>query len=420
MSPVLAASERIQRTERVISYIRAAVVIFNSVTYLAFAPDDDRRPFAITIIIIAVAYSAATLLIEPRRPDLSYATAFVNMLLDNVLIVLWIWATGGPASPYYPILYAEAAASVGRFGPRTGTLAALFGAGLYLGVVLIDGGAPVYEMASRIGYIFVIVAFVSYVAEVAARSEREAVEAEARAESYKALDGLRATFVTNISHELRTPLTAIRGASSTLNRRRDSLGESEIKALMEMLDRQSEHLAYLVQDIIDIGLADRGRFMAQMSPVDIVALVEGEVARAAAWSGRSIMFRPRPERLIARCDGPKVANALRKLLDNAVKFSGEATDVKVGLEVTDVDFVVSVTDHGVGIAAADGSRIFEPFYQLDDSHTRTTDGAGIGLSVARAIAELHGGSVEVSSELGDGARFTLRIPSDAARSRATG
>ena len=410
MSPVLAASERIQRTERVISYIRASVVIFNSVTYLAFAPDDDRRPFAIAIIIIALAYSAATLFLEPRSPDLSYATAFVNMLLDNLLIVLWIWATGGPTSPYYPILYAEAAASVGRFGPRTGTLAAVGSAGLYLGVVVIDGGVPAYEMAARIGYIFVIVAFVSYVAEVAARSEREAVEAEARAESYRALDRLRATFVTNISHELRTPLTAIRGASSTLLRRRDSLGENEVRVLMEILDRQSEHLAYLVHDIIDVGLADQGRLVAQVTSVDIVALVEREIARVATRSGRSIVFRPRPHHLTTRCDGPKVANALGKLLDNAVKFSDEATDVRVGLEVTDGDFVLSVIDHGVGIAAADGSRIFEPFYQLDDSHTRVVEGAGIGLSVVRAIAELHGGSVDVSSEPGDGSRFTLRIP----------
>jgi signal transduction histidine kinase len=261
VSPALAANERIQQTERIISYIRASVVVFNSVTYLALAPDDDRKGFAVAIIVVALLYSAVTLFFEPRNVELSYKTAFVNMLLDNVLIVAWIWATGGADSPYYPLLYAEAAASVGRFGPRVGTLAAVCSAGLYLVVVLIDGGATAYGMTIRVGYIFVIVAFVSYVAEVAARSEREAVEAEARARSYRELDAVRAAFVTNISHELRTPLTAIRGASSTLLRRRGSLNEEETLALMEMLDRQSQHLSSLVQDIIDAAAANDERIL---------------------------------------------------------------------------------------------------------------------------------------------------------------
>ena len=326
MSPALAAKERMQRTERVIGYIRASVVVFNSATYLAFAPDSDRRPFAIAIIVLALAYSAVTLFLEPRSVELSYTTAFVNMLLDNVLILMWIWATGGAASPYYPILYAEAAASVGRFGPRIGTLAAVCSSALYLGLVLIDGGATTYQMFARIGYMFVIVAFVSYVAEVAATSERDAAQSEARAETYKELDVLRSTFVTNISHELRTPLTAIRGASSTLLRRRGSLGEEETYALMEMLDRQSQHLAYLVQDIIDIGLADQGAFVAQKSPVDVVALTEGEVDRASDRTGRTIRFESGASTLTTECDGPKIANALRKLIDNAIKFSEEDTD----------------------------------------------------------------------------------------------
>jgi signal transduction histidine kinase len=410
VSPALAANERIQRTERVISYIRASVVVFNSVTYLAFAPDSDRRPFAIAIIVLALAYSAGTLFFEPRNAHLSYVTAFVNMLLDNVLIVFWIWATGSAASPYYPLLYAEAAASVGRFGPRVGSLAAVGSAALYLGVVLTDGGAPAYELTARIGYIFVIVAFVSYVADVAARSERDAVESDARADSYREMEALRATFVTNISHELRTPLTAIRGASSTLVRRRGSLGEPETQALIEMLDRQSQHLAYLVQDIIDVGLAEQGAFVAQMAPVDIVALVKSEIERAAERSGRSIVLEPPPDRQIAECDGPKIANALRKLLDNAVKFSEGDTEVTVSVSVTDADLAISVVDRGLGILAGDEHRIFERFYQIAGSHTRSAEGTGLGLSVVKAIADLHGGWVDVASTPGRGTRFTLRIP----------
>jgi signal transduction histidine kinase len=410
LSPALAAKERIQRTERVIAYIRASVVLFNSVTYLAFAPDGDRRPFAIAIIVLALAYSAATLFLEPRDVESSYSTAFINMLLDNVLILLWIWATGGAASPYYPILYAEAAASVGRFGPRIGTVAALCSSALYLGLVLVDGGGTTYQMFARIGYMFVIVAFVAYVAEVAATSERDAAQSEARAETYKELDVLRSTFVTNISHELRTPLTAIRGASSTLLRRQGSLGEEETHALMEMLDRQSQHLAYLVQDIIDIGLADQGAFVAQKSPVDVVPLTQAEVDRAADRTGRTVRLETAADSLTTECDGAKIANALRKMIDNAIKFSEPDTDVVIGL-IADGDTVVfTVTDHGQGISAVDKERIFEPFRQLDPSHTRAVEGAGIGLSVVKAIADLHGGSVSVDSTPGVSSRFTLRIP----------
>jgi len=263
VSRALAASERIQRTERIISYIRASVVVFNSVVYLAFGPDGDRQPFAVAVIIVALAYSAVTLFLEPKDVELSYATAFVNMLLDIVLIILWVWATGGPASPFYVLLYAEAAATVGRFGPRVGFLAAVCSSGLYLALVELDGGLSAYHLLTRIAYIFVIVAFVAYVADVAARSEREAVEADARARSLEELDRLRATFVTNISHELRTPLTAIRGASSTLLRRRESLGDEETVALLDMMERQSMHLGTLIQDIIDAGLGLDGSVLSK-------------------------------------------------------------------------------------------------------------------------------------------------------------
>jgi signal transduction histidine kinase len=411
LSPVLGRAERIARTERVISFIRSGVVTFNVTAYLWLAPTDaTRRSLALSVSVLAVIYTAAMLAWRPQQERQTIAAATTGTVVDNLLIGIWIYTTGGFESPFFPVFYAEAAATVGRFGFLTGALSGGASAVIYLIVVAIDGEIPGYPMLVRIGYIAVIVAFVGYVVEVARRSERDAATAEAEAQALREVDELRSIFVTNISHELRTPLTAIRGAAVTLNDKVGGLDVEEERTLVEMIDRQSERLSRLVDDIVDVGLLERDQIRMNKDLTEAVALARSVVEEMAAVVAQPVSLESDAEGIPLVCDAPKIANALRKLIDNAAKFSPPGTAIRVSIHEGSDDVCIFVIDGGIGIAPEHQEKVFDNFYQVDPSHTRAAEGTGVGLTIARSLVRLHGGDINVESQLGHGSTFGLRIP----------
>lgn len=409
MSPALGAVERIRRTEQVIAYLRFAVITFNIALYFTMAPVDGRRDFAVVVAVLATIYSIITLLWRPSA-QMSVRAAYISMTVDSILIGVWIWATGGFESPFHLLFYAHSAASIGRFGAYIGGASAFAGAVVYVGVAVLDGFDSGYKLGARVGYIFLISAMVGYVAEVARSSEREGALAEREAAAYRELDRLRTTFVSNISHELRTPLTVVRGAASTLVRNHAELAPEDRAALVEMIDRQSEDLGALVQDIIDAGSVEKGRLIVELGPADVERVAKDQVEMMEARTSRHIEYRGPGTGVSANCDARKIGNALRKVIDNALKFS--PGDSVVTVEVfDDGDHVrIEVTDRGIGVPEDERDRIFDRFVQLDDSHTRSAEGTGIGLTIARAIIELHHGSILVESEPENGSTFVMRFP----------
>lgn len=411
MSPALAVVERVAKTERVISYIRAGVVAFNVATYLAFSSSTDpRRELALFVCFGAILYTVAMLVWRPPADSRTIAAAITGTVVDTLLIGVWIYATNGFESPYYPVLYAEAAATVGRFGLTLGLFSGVASSIVYL--VASDLGNPSVdgsEMAIRVAYIFAIIAFVGYVVEIAKRSEHYTAAAEAEAEALREVDKLRSTFVTHISHELRTPLTAVRGAAVTLNGKGSALKSEEAAVLIDMIDRQSERLSGLIEDIIDIGLIEEGRFSARMETVDLAELVAHVVSKTSVNGERKIVFDRRDDRARVVGDAPKLRSAIKKVLDNAVKFSGPAEPVVVTLEDDNDDYRIRVRDNGIGVSAEHRGRIFENFFQVDPTLSRAQPGTGVGLSIARAILQMHGGDIELHPE-DRGSTFTLRLP----------
>lgn len=406
------AHARTQETERVISYIRLAVVVFNTVTYLALGSGPEaRRGFAIAIILAAALYSVAALVWTPSSLERSLVAPIVDTVLDNVVIGLWLYATGGFASPFFPLLYAEAAATVGRFGVVIGAGISVLSAAMYVLVALGGGSSsPAYDLVVRVDYVFVIVAFVGYVVEASRRNERVAAEAETRADALNELNQLKSNFVSTISHELRTPLTAIRGAATTLTRNRARFDDSQEDALLGMIDRQSQHLSRLVQDLIDVSLVDRKKLMTQVETVNIAQLVQTEIAGCSSLGTHDISVSLPNDGLVIVCDRKKVARAVNALLDNAMKFSKQGSSIQVEVRDEGSDVAIAVEDAGVGVGPEQQSLIFDRFYQVDSSPTRAAEGAGIGLAVAQELVRLHGGSISVKSEPGNGSRFTIRLP----------
>ena len=410
MSPALGRAERLRRTERFISFIRLAVVLFNSVLYLTLSPTHEHHGLAWAIIVLANLYSLVTVFWDPTQLNPNVMPV-ATMILDNLLIALWLYATGGYESPFFMLFYAEAAASVGRFGWKIGTGSAVGSAVLYLLVVGIDGGGPMYQVLSRTAYIFVITAFVAYVVEAARNIEREAQAAEASAEAYAELARLKAAFVSTVSHELRTPLTTIKGATTTLLKNADRFDPVQVRTLLEMVERQSAHLGKLIQDLIDVATIDQGEIDFLFEWCDITDIVNVEVDRVR-------VSVPQPIEVVAnnggqvRCDRALIARVIRNLLDNASKFSSARDPIRIVISHDPGHVHVDIEDSGIGIDETEQENIFDRFYQVDASLTRKVQGAGIGLNIARELVRLHRGEITVTSGLGEGSRFRISLPLD--------
>ena len=411
----------LRRVERAISFIRLGVVLFNAVTYLTLSgAPESRRGVAFAIIGVALVYAVAAVTTDLTEKLSPTRLSVVNTILDNLLIAVWLWATGGFASPYFPLFYVEAAASVGRFGLIGGGSSAVGAALLYVGVAVVDGTAPAFDLVVRVGYIFVISAFVGYVVVANQRLERVAAITEAELKANQELARLKGMFVSNVSHELRTPLTAIRGATTTLLGEPSKLDDAQRISLLGIIDRRSAHLARLIQNLLTFGLMDEGKLSLSVSEVDINEILTTAVREIGREYDRSIGLETDTDELKVRCDPAKLDTAIRMVLDNALKFSLPASPVSVRLTEASDRAKISVSNEGAAIPAEKREKIFDSFYQVDSSLTRPKEGAGMGLSIARQFLRLHGGDVVLTRTDGKVIEFSLTIPKSPSPTVPTG
>ena len=230
------------------------------------------------------------------------------------------------------------------------------------------------------------------------------------------LNQLKANFVANISHELRTPLAHIVGYVELVgDQALGPLTPDQAKA-MEVMQRASQRLQVLIEDLIQFAGAAQGAISLQLSPVPPADLVQEacEKISAHAGPGAAAVEREIAEDLPqVHVDHPKIVWVLTQLLDNAVKFTrppGRVT-IRAACDASSVRF--EVTDTGIGIPQARLGEIFEPFHQLDGSANRRYAGTGLGLALARQIIEAHGAQFDVHSQEGVGSVFGFKLPANA-------
>jgi PAS domain S-box-containing protein len=225
---------------------------------------------------------------------------------------------------------------------------------------------------------------------------------------------LKDEFLANMSHELRTPLNAILGRAELLAELiQGPLNERQLRSVSN-IDESGRHLLDLINDILDLSKIEASMLDLQEESVGVADLFEASirmVAGAAAKKGIGLSSRLDPQVMQIRGDPRRLKQILVNLLSNAIKFtpSGQIT-LEVQGNPADGIATFSVTDTGIGIAAADLPRLFRPFEQLDSKLSRQYEGTGLGLSLVARLARLHGGSVAVESELGKGSRFAVMLP----------
>jgi two-component system sensor histidine kinase SenX3 len=224
------------------------------------------------------------------------------------------------------------------------------------------------------------------------------------------LEETRRDFVANISHELKTPIGAVSLLSEALQ---DAVDDPiMVKKFAANLQRESSRLASLVQDIIQLSRLQSAESVAKANQIDLSAVVAEAVERnhflAETKRIRIKVEAPRGQMIYG--DHEMLSTALKNLIENAILYSEEGSQVGVGLRTIDGIAEISVADNGVGIPLDEQPRIFERFYRVDASRSRQTGGTGLGLSIVKHVAMNHRGEVRLFSQPGLGSTFTLRLP----------
>jgi signal transduction histidine kinase len=243
-----------------------------------------------------------------------------------------------------------------------------------------------------------------------------AYEAERKTvEELRRLSALRADFVSLVSHELRTPMAAVIGSARTLQQRWRELSPEHRESFLELIAGETGRLATLIGDVLDTSRIEAGTFSFRFTDVDLGELVRDSVATAQVGQDEVRLLAevrdPLPQ---VRGDSERLRQVLMNLIDNAVKYSPENGQVEVRAYGEDGRVRVDVSDRGPGIAREDQRLIFEKFGRVTGGDHRP--GTGLGLFIARSIAEAHGGSLEVWSAPEQGSTFTLDLPTAGARS----
>jgi two-component system phosphate regulon sensor histidine kinase PhoR len=224
------------------------------------------------------------------------------------------------------------------------------------------------------------------------------------------LSQIKSDFVSNASHELRTPLTNIRGYLEAFQ---DALrqGETPDPAFLETVHANALRMERLIDDLLDLSKAETGTMAVEKEKTSIasflsrIAELHGPPAERA---GKTLTMHAADGTFVA--DLRMLSLALGNLVDNAIKYGKEGGRIEVSGKVDGETCVLEVADDGPGIPAEHLPRLFERFYRVDKGRSRELGGTGLGLSIARHVAESHGGSIHVESRLGEGTRFTVRLP----------
>jgi signal transduction histidine kinase len=259
-----------------------------------------------------------------------------------------------------------------------------------------------------------LVSLIGRLAATAVQNIR-AYDAEHRTvEELRRLSALRADFVSLVSHELRSPMAAVIGAAQTLEQRWRGLSHEQRASFLALIAGETSRLADLIEDVLDTSRIEGGTFTYRFDDVDIGELAEEAVASASVGqdevSIRAVVRRPLPN---VRGDRMRLRQVLANLIDNAVKWSSNGESVEVDVSATNGRVVIGVRDRGPGIPRDEHGMIFEKFGRATSGTGRS--GTGLGLFIARSIAEAHGGTVEVRSVPGEGSTFTLALPAHASR-----
>jgi len=226
------------------------------------------------------------------------------------------------------------------------------------------------------------------------------------------MERMRRDFIADVSHELNTPITSILGFTATL---RDGTVDNtaDQKRFLDIIHKQSNRLKAIVEDLLALSSiedsTEKGEIELEENHIAAAIHSAVQVCQTAATEKNIQIEISCAETLKANINLSLMQQAIINLVHNAIKFSEPGTKVEIIAENFDTEIAIHVRDQGPGIAQKHLSRLFERFYRVDDSRSRSLGGTGLGLAIVKHIARFHGGSVSVQSTVGEGSRFTIHL-----------
>jgi PAS domain S-box-containing protein len=247
---------------------------------------------------------------------------------------------------------------------------------------------------------------------IAIAIENAGLFTEARAAKHEAAEmeaavRLRDEFLSVAAHELKTPLTAAKSATQLLARtfRDTKLTAAQARAL-DTVDKQIAKLARLASQLLDTVRLESGRLTIEMDDIDLVEIARSAIQQIEVLTDRHAFTLDAPSELRIRADALRLEQVLTNLLDNAVKFSPSGGSIDVTITRDHATAVMTVRDHGIGVAREHRAKLFEQFYQAHPNRS----GLGLGLYISRHIIERHGGTMYAEEPSGPGTRFVISLP----------
>ena len=227
------------------------------------------------------------------------------------------------------------------------------------------------------------------------------------------LENMRKDFAANVSHEIKTPLTAIKGFVETL-RTGECADPKETDRFLAIIEKHVNRLAAIIEDLMKLSKIEqqdeKSDIQLEENSVKNVISSAIQTCREKAKAKEIAIDFVCPEDISVLLDSRLMAQAVINLLDNAINYSSEKSDIQISASLKDKELRISVQDHGIGIPKEHLSRLFERFYRVDKARSRELGGTGLGLAIVKHIAHAHGGRVSVDSIPGKGSTFSLHLP----------
>ena len=221
---------------------------------------------------------------------------------------------------------------------------------------------------------------------------------------------MRRELTQNIAHELKTPVASILGYTDTILDNPQMSPETQ-RQFIERTNAQAHRLTALLQDISTLNRMDFAAYQLTMERTDVSVIVSDIVQETALAIEKRHMRLNNclPQHVVIRGNPSLIYSIFRNLVDNAINYAGEATTIDISAEQTDNDWTFRFSDNGVGIAPEHLPRIFERFYRIDKSRSRSIGGTGLGLAIVKNAVLLHGGSITVQPAEGGGLEFDFTL-----------
>lgn len=238
---------------------------------------------------------------------------------------------------------------------------------------------------------------------------RALIDATTRLQAREQATLLRDEFLTAAAHDLRTPLTALIGRTQLIGRRAVRRPDVPIDpADIKLIENDLLRLNNLIGELLDTTRAEHGQLIGERIETDLVEIVQSACAHHE-WNSHQCLIEA-PASVVAEVDSARILQLLHNLIENALKYSPEGGQVRIGMTQEKDTAVLTVSDDGVGIPRDDLPNIFDRFHRAENVNRSHTAGLGLGLYICRVIVEEHGGTIEAQSTLGSGTTFTVTLP----------